>query len=164
MKPGSFQTGPFCFSQCLHPFSVGCLGSLLSFPPNPPFSSYSSPQKSSQSDVCKTEIGAYPQPSKLLTIPTVQPSTMPAHPSTTVPPTYPPYFQVPITPTHPAPLRYCPLVPPAQSSFLPQDLCTYSAFCQKCFYLLCTAYFSALGLTGTFPKSLFLVIQCKGPP
>ena len=72
---------------------------------------------------------------------------------------------MPITPTHSAPPTLLPSSPSSsQSSFLPQDLCTCSAFCQKCFFLLCTAYFSALGLTGTFPKSLFLVIQCKGPP
>lgn len=157
------------FLHCLHLYPIlnGLfLDSLLPIPPHPPFSpSYPPPTRAARVMSVKLDSGPITSLFKTPQHPDSPTFYHAYSPSMTVPhsPAHP--HHVPITPTHSALPTLLPSSPSSpQRSFLPQDLCTCSSFCQKCFFLLCIAYLSTLSLSHTSPKSSFLVIQCKEPP
>lgn len=160
VKPGSFQTGRFAspvpsslFNSL--PWQAPLISSTSSL-----LSSYPSPHQSSQGDACKTETRAYHSAAQNSS-PSLLPNLLPAvsaHMPTLA------RCQVPITPTHSAPPTLLPPSPSSsQSSFLPQDLCICSAFCQKCFVLLRTAYFQLSVKEVHFQRAFSWLFSVKGP-
>lgn len=161
VKPKSSQISPLFCSPLPSSFSItgSSLASSSQFPrhiPSPP---------SSQGDFCKTEIRTHHFSAQN---PSASPDRSTPHhaslPSTTAPAHLPTTVSCQQSPTHSVPPTLLPsssLGP--QSSFLPQDFCTFSPFRQRCSSRLCTAHLSALSLSYTSSETLSWLFNVKNP-